>query len=259
MSDTRHSGLRVRDADRVDACALLDSARDDGQLTTDEHAERTAKALRARTFGDIDALVGDLQIPRNLVRSAVVNPPRRQRSRRWIPAVATVAAAASIGVLVGVAATDGPGKPGADAPELTTAPGIEHFLADYRAHFGDLLVDELTLLPEHASFERGGPDGTEHFTYRGTFDDSSASSRDPKTRPFDLAAIDLPMLARYLAGAPQTLGTPDGEVTHLILRRSTELPDDGPTIAIYAKGAGDSGYLEISPAGEVLEVFPANR
>ncbi|WP_280378092.1 DUF1707 SHOCT-like domain-containing protein [Nocardia wallacei] len=258
MSPTRHSGLRVRDADRVDACALLDTARDDGQLTADEHADRTSAALRAKTFGDIDALVRDLQIPRNLVRSPVVNPQRRRRSRRWIPAVAAVAAAAAVGALVGVAATDRPGS-GSELPDLTTARGIEFFLADYRAHFGDLMVDELTLHPTHASFERGVPGGTESFTYRGQFGGSSVSKRDPSVQPFDLGAIDLPLLARYLAGAPQTLATPEGVVGHLSIQRDTDLLDDGPAITIYTEGTLGTGHMAVGPAGEVLEVFPANR
>ncbi|MFJ1459390.1 DUF1707 domain-containing protein [Nocardia sp. N2S4-5] len=258
MSPTRHGGLRVRDADRVDACALLDTARDDGQLTADEHAGRTAAALRAKTFGDLDALVGDLQIPRNLVRSAVVNPRRRQRSRRWIPAIAAVVAAAAIGALVGATTTERPGS-GSSLPDLTTAQGIESFLADYRAHFGDLMVDELTLHPNFAYVERGVADRTQTFSYRGEFDESSATDRDPRARPFDLGAIDLPMLARYLAGAPQSVGAPESTITHLAIERSTELLDDGPIIAIYTKGSGSGGFLQITPAGEVLRVSRAHH
>lgn len=258
MNPTRHSGLRVRDADRVDACALLDTARDDGQLTADEHTGRTAAALRAKTFGDLDALVGDLQIPRNLVRSAVVNPHRRQRSRRWIPAIAAVVAAAAVGALIGATTTDRPGS-GSDLPDLTTAQGVESFLADYRAHFGDLMVDELSLHPTHASFERRAEGATERFTYRGEFDGSSVTDRDPRVQPFDLAAIDLPLLARYLAGAPQSVGAPESTITHLAIERSTELSDDGPIVAIYTKGSGSGGYLQITPAGEVLRVSRANR
>ncbi|WP_024801720.1 DUF1707 domain-containing protein [Nocardia sp. BMG51109] len=259
MSPARNSGLRVRDADRVDACALLDTARDDGQLTADEHGERTAAALRAKTFGDLDALVADLQIPRNLVRSAVVNPRRRQRSRRWVLAGAAVAAAAAVGALAGVVATDRPGSSGSDLPDLTTARGIETFLADYRAHFGDLMVDELTLHPEHASFERAAEGGTGRFSYRGEFADSSVTDRDPDVRPFDLGAIDVPLLARYLAGAPQTVGAPGGAVTYLIVQRSTDLPDEGPVLSIYTKGAAGSGYMTISPSGEPLSVYRASR
>ncbi|RDI46675.1 DUF1707 SHOCT-like domain-containing protein [Nocardia mexicana] len=259
MNPARHRGLRVRDADRVDACALLDTARDDGQITAGEHGERTAAALRAKTFGDLDALIGDLQIPGGLVRSAVVNPSRRRGPRRWIPAVVAVALAASIGALVGVAATDHPRPGDPDLPDLTTARGIETFLADYRTHFGDLLVDELTLHPEHASFERAAVSRTLNFTYRGEFDDSSSSDRDREARPFDLGAIDLPLLARYLAGATQTVGAPDGAVTHIMIERSTDMLDDDPVVTIYVKGGAGGGYLVLTPAGEPVRVVPVSR
>nr|WP_276514810.1 DUF1707 domain-containing protein [Nocardia transvalensis] len=251
--------MRVRDADRVDACALIDAARDDGQLTEDEHGERTAAALRAKTFGDLDKLIGDLQIPRNLVRSAVVNPSRRRRSRRWVPAVAAVVAAAAGGALVGFATTDHPGSSPSHLPDLTTAQGIETFLADYRAHFGELMVDEVTLHPEFASFERAAPGGTQRFTYRGNFDDSYVTTRDQDARPFDLGTLDMSVLARYLAGAPRTVGVPGGAITHLSVERSTDLPDKAPIVSVYAKDTGDSGYLQLTPAGEPLYVVLAKR
>ncbi|WP_280264994.1 DUF1707 SHOCT-like domain-containing protein [Nocardia wallacei] len=259
MSSTRHRGLRVRDADRVDACALLDTARDDGQLTADEHAERTAAALRAKTFGDLDALIGDLQIPGDLARSAVVNPSRRSGARRWIPALVAVVAAASVGALTGVVTTSRPQQEGPGLPDLTTVRGIETFLADYRDRFGDLLVDEVTLHPGHASFERAAAGRTQRFFYRGEFDDSSTSDRDRDARPIDLGAIDLPLLARYLAGAPQTVGAPGGAVTHLSIERSTDMPDDGPVVTVYVEGGGGSGYLTLTPAGEPVHVVPASR
>ncbi|WP_433716770.1 DUF397 domain-containing protein [Nocardia sp. CA-084685] len=68
----------------------------DGQLTEDEHAARTAKAMSAKSFGELDAVVGDLQIPDNLVDAPVVRVDRR-RPRRWLAPVAVIGAAAVLG------------------------------------------------------------------------------------------------------------------------------------------------------------------
>ncbi|WP_228781520.1 hypothetical protein [Nocardia abscessus] len=53
----------------------MDRARADGQLSEEEHdaltelAARTATAVRAESFGELDALIGDLQIPEELVNA----------------------------------------------------------------------------------------------------------------------------------------------------------------------------------------------
>lgn len=149
-----NSGLRVRDSDRVDACALLDAARDDGQLSDSEHGRRTAAAMRARTFADVEKVIGDLQIPANMADAPVVRPARRRRARRWVLAGGAVAAAALIGMFCGwVSSDDGP-LADHTPPDMTTAAGIEAFLSDYRQHYGDLLADDVTLMPENASIER---------------------------------------------------------------------------------------------------------
>ena len=257
-SRTANSALRVRDTDRVDACAVLDAAREDGQLSEAEHAERTRSAMRARTFGDLDAVVDDLQIPANLVDTPMASPARRAPSRRWLMAGAVVVATALIGMLCGwVTSDDGP--LGREMPDMTTQAGIEAFFSAYREHFGDLLADQVTLHPDSASISRPGAGDrskSERFSYDGEFDRSVTTGREPDLEPVDLAEVDLPKLAALLAGTPQTVGSPQAPISHLMFERSTGGYTKEPVVTIYAEGAR-AGYLTIGFTGEPLHVSKA--
>jgi hypothetical protein len=52
--------LRVSDADRDSVTDVLHAAYAEGRIDLDEHAERTAAALQARTFDDLTVLTSDL-------------------------------------------------------------------------------------------------------------------------------------------------------------------------------------------------------
>jgi len=56
-SDSR---IRASDADRDRVASLLQEHHAAGRLTADEFAERIDAALRARTLGELDALLADL-------------------------------------------------------------------------------------------------------------------------------------------------------------------------------------------------------
>jgi hypothetical protein len=56
----RHSSLRAADADRDAVADRLRRATLEGRLEPDELEERLDAAFRARTYGDLDALVRDL-------------------------------------------------------------------------------------------------------------------------------------------------------------------------------------------------------
>jgi uncharacterized membrane protein len=58
--DHQPSGLRVSDSDRDRAIAELSEHFQAGRITTDEFEERTGRALRARTVGDLAELFTDL-------------------------------------------------------------------------------------------------------------------------------------------------------------------------------------------------------
>jgi Domain of unknown function (DUF1707)/Cell wall-active antibiotics response 4TMS YvqF len=52
--------LRASDADRAQVTEVLQAAYAEGRITLDEHAERTAAALSAKTFDDLTAITADL-------------------------------------------------------------------------------------------------------------------------------------------------------------------------------------------------------
>ncbi|MGW4364743.1 DUF1707 SHOCT-like domain-containing protein [Nocardia takedensis] len=63
MSTTSSGRIRARDLDRANAAAVLDAAYAEGQLGAAEYHERAARAAAARTLGELDGLVADLQSP----------------------------------------------------------------------------------------------------------------------------------------------------------------------------------------------------
>ncbi len=254
--------LRARDADRADVCALLDAALADGQLTEREHEKRTATAMQAETFGALDRLVDDLQIPGSLAATPVARGVPRMPRRWWIPAGAIVlagllgAGAGLLGRTVGDAVLDDP------LPDLTTGNGFAYFLADYHAKYGSTEVDEVTLYPDYVVVERKSdkPGKQDDQIYRGSFKAwGSQGSRTPDTKSFDLAAVDIARYARLMSGAPVTTKVPGGWVSHVILRFEPGGGKDAePEINIYVKNeAEQSGYLKIRLNGEPVAVYPA--
>jgi hypothetical protein len=82
--------LRASDADRDLVIKLLTEAAADGRLTMSEHAERSERALAARTLGDLTSLTADLALlsgqpiklyPRRSVTAAFA---RERREGRWV-------------------------------------------------------------------------------------------------------------------------------------------------------------------------------
>ncbi|MFE6922458.1 DUF1707 domain-containing protein [Nocardia sp. NPDC057663] len=186
--------LRARDTDRADVCALLDAALADGQLTAREHEKRTATAMQAETFGALDRLVDDLQIPGDLAATPVARGIPRAPRRWWMP-VGAIVLAGLLGAGAGLLGrTVGDAAFGEPLPDLTTGNGFAHFLADYRAKYGSTEVDELTLYPDYAIVERKAdkPGKQDEQIYRGSFKAwGSQGSRTPDTKSFDLAGVDL--------------------------------------------------------------------
>ncbi|WP_432559414.1 DUF1707 SHOCT-like domain-containing protein [Granulicoccus sp. GXG6511] len=74
MTDPRD--LRAGNADRDHVVEALQRAADDGRLAEDELAARIDAARAARTFGDLDQVVGDLPIPPPSIELAPVSEPR---------------------------------------------------------------------------------------------------------------------------------------------------------------------------------------
>jgi Flp pilus assembly protein TadB len=88
----RRSVLRASDSDREQIAERLRKATAEGRLMAEELEERVGTALRARTYGELDALVADL--PRE--------PLKRQRRAPGVVAIA-LAAVLVLAVLAAVA------------------------------------------------------------------------------------------------------------------------------------------------------------
>ncbi|WP_216918112.1 DUF1707 SHOCT-like domain-containing protein [Nocardia noduli] len=257
------SPVRARDDDRADVCGLIDAALADGQLSSDEHAARTAAAMKAEYFGELDKLTWDLQIPGAFADAPVVRGGVRRRTRWWIP-VGVLLVAALLGMAAGCVGSAADKISGPPLPDLTTGAGQAYFLDRYRAEFGDTVADDFTIYPGYALFHRStdNPLKSQYYHFDGDFDEfGSESARKPTTPTVDYGAVNLPVLARLLAGAVDTLKVPNGRISHMSLQLpSGSEPDAAPLVSIYVRNeAQDSGSMEIAFDGEVLEVSPLRK
>ena len=91
--------LRASDADRELVVTLLSEAAADGRITLSEHAERSERALAARTLGELTRLTADLTLPSGQPiklyprRSVLAAFARERRDGRWVvPEVLSVTA-----------------------------------------------------------------------------------------------------------------------------------------------------------------------
>ncbi|WP_051637520.1 DUF1707 SHOCT-like domain-containing protein [Rhodococcus sp. UNC363MFTsu5.1] len=276
---------RARDIDRSNTCTLLDAGYGEGQLDFDEHKSRTAAAMSARTLGELESLVTDLQLPTALTDTLTVtdrtSPPRQLALKAGVAAAAVVAAAVTL-VMVNqdgpdpapaaaapVVAPLAPNPPAPPAPgkyadikpvviapiDTLTAAGIEEFIRKYREKFGDTLVYDVSFFGDYASITRmvpGQPGSEQDFSFRGGFQPDSVSSHSGSEPPFDLASVNLGALTGHLLGAAESVRVPGGTVSHI----GMQFEDGDPVVSIYVNNekTGASGYLELTPTGEVTRV-----
>lgn len=272
---------RATDTDRAAVLALLDAAFTGGQLDAAEHDLRADLLADARTLGDLEALVEDLQDatpprPATSVPDTSTHTDPATRARRFLAGTLVAAVAAALAAYWLVDRDDTTEAAAAPAvekvtdvtampprviatPDLRTAEGIAQFVEDYRAAFGDTLVDDLTIYDEYAMFTRAmplQPNREIEYSYRYGF----APSDDPATRSLDtptvdLADIDMAALARLLAEAPPMLNVPDGEISHISVAPADR---SGPaTIRIVmTNDFSESGSLVATLGGEVRRTWP---
>ncbi|MGQ4619286.1 DUF1707 domain-containing protein [Nocardia sp. R7R-8] len=270
---------RARDADRATTRELLDLARADGQLSEEEHEALTELAAEARTLGDLEDLVADLQRPRDLTPAP--RPPRSHR-RRWYRAAVVVAAA--LAACAGFVAVTREAEPRSAAqapppvrlgtvqpvvvatPSLVTTAGITTFLRNYQRKFGDLQVDELLVYDGFASLTRavpGQPNRKVRYDYRGGFAQSTEiETRKADTPSVDLAGLNAEAIGRALADAATTTRVPGGVVSYFQVRVNGLSADYGipvgqPVIEVYVTNSvQESGQFVLTPAGELRRVRP---
>jgi hypothetical protein len=265
------ANTRARDVDRANTAAILDGAFGDGQLSQDEHRAMSELAAGARTLDELEALVGDLQRPADAPPDA--RPPRETRRHLFTAAVAAAAVIAAVGTFTLTDSDDAQAPtPAAQpasidlgavapvvipTPDLTTREGMTLFIDQYRAKFGDTVVDELNLYPQHANLERAQPlepNRLVSYDYQGGFSPSRpATTRKVDTPIIDLAGLNVDALAEVAATAPTAINVPDAKVDYL------GIDTDGatPIVRIYASNDFDeSGMIVVTPAGSVLRVSP---
>ncbi|MGN7132195.1 DUF1707 SHOCT-like domain-containing protein [Rhodococcoides corynebacterioides] len=271
---TARSDLRARDVDRAVTAAALDRAYADGQLTFDEHRARSASARSARTVGDLHALVSDLQSDVPLPEPETPRRARRPR-RRW-PLIAAVVAVVALGswLLLGrdedpapssalVAAAPAPDLPPDVAPIVArpfvfdTAAGLAEFRDRWIERFGSpgIYSMYIDLGDGRASVTRPVEAGRQQqVNVMGGFDPSSSTSEPSDSeRTLDWTTLNVDALAGHLAGAPTSLGRPDGVVDTVNLRNfgTPEIRLD----VVDARGEG-VGTVVVDPAGAVVAVLP---
>lgn len=277
--------MRARDIDRATAATALDNAYSEGQLSFDEHQARIARARSAKTLGELQAVVADLQAPVELP-----DPPMPRAPSRVTTVPIMLGAAALVGVVAIVAwlvmrsgASDGNASSAAAvstsaavptstvasttapppsgvvpiiAPKVNfaTADGIRLYVDLYRAKFGDTIADDVTFYPNdnYATSSRAvQPNRSQDFLFRGGFDPGSVSSRDPKAPVLDIGTVDVDRLVGLMAGATQTVGVPDATLGHIMF----EMDDGAPQLRIYVSTETNSGgYIEATFAGEITRV-----
>lgn len=143
-------------------------------------------------------------------------------------------------------------------PSPLTLNGLQRVFSTAPGASGSEIATRITAHPEHAGMEWVDPEHpsrTFRSTYRGGWS-------EPDDRPttgdgsFRFADLDAEMIAAIIAGAPATLGIPDGAPSHIIVE-----PDSSgmPVYSVYASNeVHQSGYLQVNHAGEPVRVHPAN-
>ena len=79
-NDGDRGRLRASDTDRDRVVELLSVAYSEGRLSKDEYDGRLENAFSARTYADLDQIVTDLPVAREM---AVARSPRSPLSPRW--------------------------------------------------------------------------------------------------------------------------------------------------------------------------------
>lgn len=77
---SRHGALRASDADRDQIVDRLHKAATEGRIASDELEQRVSQALKAQTYGELEATVADLPGPR---RSRSGQIQRQRTAGQW--------------------------------------------------------------------------------------------------------------------------------------------------------------------------------
>ncbi|MBY6368359.1 DUF1707 SHOCT-like domain-containing protein [Rhodococcoides corynebacterioides] len=262
MAIGRPAGTRARDQDRVDACAELDRALDDGQLDAEEHALRVGLATDASTLGDLHDLVDDLQGDSRL--APVVLPralPPGTVSGRGILVVVAVAVLVVIATIAAVAAgirayvrSDDPtsvyGSAGYLAPQA-----IADVLAAIPSRTGTTTVDSVLFYPDYVIVDVQDPEAPRRsvsVTFRdGEWTDGFTGDRSSDTVAVDVTTFRADVLGGLVLGAPDSLNLDRIDSMYFSLGAD----DSGPRVMLHASNDdNEDGYFTAGPDGAFVYV-----
>ncbi|WP_236077699.1 DUF1707 SHOCT-like domain-containing protein [Rhodococcus sp. P1Y] len=267
MPTRRSPTMRARDVDRTDACATLDEALADGQLSEFEYRARLDLATEAGTLADLHALIEDLQNESNLAPMAsgieITHPLKTARaSRIGFFSVAVPLVVALLALTFGIRACTV-----ADDPESVYGTGgyqnpavIADIVDALRAKTGTTVVDSLGLYDGYAIVWMPAPNAPQKqvtYDFRdgelGDYNDAFAGTRKFDEPQIDLTTIDLTKTAGIIAGAAQSLNLQRVDSYNIRFAGG----DNGPQISLSAENTDkESGNLAFDPAGNFLRVTP---
>lgn len=77
---------------------------------------------------------------------------------------------------------------------------------------------------------------------------------DLESNLFSATEVDWTFIARAVAEAPGLAAVEEGQVSHVIVSRSSFTPDFAVVVRVYVTGPRDGKYLEYTPAGVFIDV-----
>ena len=283
MATRQTAGTRARDSDRNDTCKVLDSALSEGQLSMEEHRERVASATNASTLGELQGLVGDLQVANAPVKLPTLKPERAAAvgaGAGWGLRVAVATVLVVLGIAIGwglygnssspLSFTTDPGAKADGIPATVLTPprqlqslgGLTGLLEQMRQKFGDTKGYSISIFEDYASLERPDPNEPRRalsYYYRGGWDDPSETSVSSDDKVVDLGAFDIPKIVGLIRGAPESVGIKPDEVknTHVSIEPNSDItaPPGSIEISVYVTPKfGNSGYISLNGDGTVKRI-----
>jgi hypothetical protein len=268
------AGTRAKDSDRNDTCRILDNALSEGQLSMAEHGERVKAATNATALGELQDLVSDLQNSNAPVQLPDLKKPSRLKSGGWGMRAAVAGVLVVLGIAIGwglygnttspLSFTSDPGAKSDGIPAKVITPpkqlqslgGMTGLLEQMRQRFGDTMGYDMTIYPDYAVVYRADPNDDRRklsYSYRGGFDDPSASAKDEDDVLVDLSAFDVESAVGILRGAPETVGLNQADVkkdsSYLTIDPTRE-PQTPGELTLRANVSSEFGSGSVTFAGD---------
>ena len=281
-SKYRATALRARDIDRALTATALDTAYADGQLTFGEHRLRTERARTAVTLDELRRLVADLQLDVDLPEPEAGRSASRPRVLLVLGSVVIVAAGlvlffATREDKVEVAAVAAPVPSPVETvlmplPDdvtpivarpfvFDTAAGLDDFRDRFIERFGSSQVVSLSLQVDEGSradvYRLDSEGRVERIMVNGGFEPQKDTSLPEEGQlGFDWDLLDSAVVAGVIAGAPETVGAPQGVVDWVSIDN-----DEGEQRISVSVSVPDlsGGRVETDFAGNPTYVSPARR